>query len=49
MEFPKKHSYNLLIRNVMKTDLHVSKASKIVCFNCPRGTQSMCGIAYRSS
>lgn len=49
MEFPKKHSYNHLIHNIMKADLHVSKASKIVCFNCPRSAQSVCGIAYRSS
>lgn len=32
----------------MKEELHVSKASKIVCSNCPKSTQALCGITYRS-
>ena len=33
----------------MIVDLEVSKASKIVCFNCPKSAQTVCGIMYRSS
>lgn len=34
----------------MIVDLNVSAASKIVTMsNCPRNTEGLCGIAYRSN
>ncbi len=33
----------------MKIELNISKQSKDVCMNnCPRSTEGICGIAYRS-
>ena len=49
MWFPKKHHYNQLKFTIMKVDLNVAAASKIVTMsNCPQTFESTCGIAYRS-
>ena len=49
MWFPKKYHYNHFKFTIMVVDLKVSAASRVVTMaNCPKETQTNCGINYRS-
>ena len=50
MWFPKKYYYNMIKFTIMKVDLKVSAASKILTMaGCPKICESQCGIMYRGS